>query len=440
MQVLIAAIGTTGDVLPFIAAGAELRRRGHEVTLAAPAPFEAAARRSGLDFEAVISAHEYELVFSDPSLWRPLIGARRMFKALPLGLDRIYGFVEKRAEGRRPVLVASTLAIGARLAFEALGGHLVTVHLSPMAFQTRHDPVRMPGFPTPRWLPEKLVWKVQIGADRLVIDPVALPSLNAVRERLELKRVKRLRHWWNSPQKVVAMFPPWFQAAQADWPAQSVQFDFPAASEFGGETEGVDPALAAFLDAGDPPVVVTFGSTRRRTEALYAAAVQACADIGRRCLVLSRAPVVVPARAAASTFVAPYAPLGAVLGRAAALVHHGGVGTTAHAFAAGAPQIVAPLAFDQFDHAARVARLGCGLWLRSGPLERRRLAAALRVALSSPEIARRCAETAAACEGADAVARLCDEIEATAAGPARKPRPRLPPYPYGLAAQHVFGA
>ncbi|MFD1330909.1 glycosyltransferase, partial [Methylopila musalis] len=374
MRVLIAAVGTIGDVLPFVALGLALERRGHEATLLAPAPFEALIRRAGLAFEPLLSEADYTASFGDPATWRPLLGARRLFAALPLTLDPVFRAAERLStDGARPVIVASTLAIGGRLAFEALGGHLVTAHLSPSALQSRHDAPRLPGLPLPKRLPPGLKWWLQLGADEHMIDPVALPRLNAVRERLGLGRVNRLRHWWNSPQAVAALFPDWFQAPQPDWPARTVQLSFPRVGHFGSDADAPDAALEAFLDGGEPPVVVTFGSTRRRTEALYQAAMIACAKAGRRCLALSRTALDIPEPAAGSTFVAPYAPLERVLPKARAVIHHGGVGTTAQAFAVGLPQIVAPLAFDQFDHAARVAALGCGLWFRPGPLERARL-------------------------------------------------------------------
>jgi rhamnosyltransferase subunit B len=60
-----------------------------------------------------------------------------------------------------------------------------------------------------------------------------------------------------------------------------------------------------------------------------------------------------------------YVPLSILLPRTKALVHHGGIGTASQAFAAGIPQLITPFAHDQFDNAARVARLGCGFQMDS---------------------------------------------------------------------------
>jgi rhamnosyltransferase subunit B len=81
-----------------------------------------------------------------------------------------------------------------------------------------------------------------------------------------------------------------------------------------------------------------------------------------------------------------FLPFGTLLPRCAALVHHGGVGSTAEALRAGIPQLIVPLAFDQFDNAARVESLGVGMSLPSRRLTAARLAKKLQQLLSSSSI------------------------------------------------------
>lgn len=78
-DVALVAVGTHGDVLPFIALGHELLKRGHGVSLAAPAPFEAMARRAGLAFQPLGTVADYEAVIRQPDLWHPQQGFRPMF-------------------------------------------------------------------------------------------------------------------------------------------------------------------------------------------------------------------------------------------------------------------------------------------------------------------------------------------------------------------------
>jgi len=116
-----------------------------------------------------------------------------------------------------------------------------------------------------------------------------------------------------------------------------------------------------------------------------------------------------------------HVPLRGLLARAAAIVHHGGVGTTAEAMRAGLPQVLVPFAHDQFDNAARVEALGVGRSIgaarASGPI----LASALAALLSSRPVAERCAAVAAQLAKAPDIDALCEAIER--AGSARRTPP-----------------
>jgi rhamnosyltransferase subunit B len=108
-----------------------------------------------------------------------------------------------------------------------------------------------------------------------------------------------------------------------------------------------------------------------------------------------------PAALPAHMLHVPFLPFSEIFPYCAAIVHHGGVGTTAEALAAGSPQLILPLGFDQLDNGVRVKKLGVGLHTRSkhgfvahrGPIASRHIreiSEALRRILS-PEFRERCA-------------------------------------------------
>jgi UDP:flavonoid glycosyltransferase YjiC (YdhE family) len=107
----------------------------------------------------------------------------------------------------------------------------------------------------------------------------------------------------------------------------------------------------------------------------------------------------------------PYAPFSELLPRCAALVHHGGIGTTAQALAAGCPQVVMPWSHDQPDNGARVERLGVGRVITPKRYEARGVARVLEELVGSGEVARKCAEVAGRFVGVDAIGRVCEEVE-----------------------------
>lgn len=413
-RVLLTPVGSHGDVLPFLGLGRALAARGHEVVLVTAAPFAGAAARAGLGFRATISAEEYDQITQDPGMWDARRGLALVLGILGEGARVLHAALEDLHAPGRTVVVGHTIAWGARLFEERHGLPSLTVHLAPSAIRTAHEVVVAPGVALtswPVWTKRALWWLL----DRLVIDRHACPGLNAVRRELGLPPVRRpFRAWLNSPQGVLCLFPAWFGAPCPDWPAPVTQAGFPLSEDAGDEPAG--PALEAFLAGGPPPVVVTPGSANRHARRLFEDALAACGRLGRRALLLSRYAEHVPAPLPAWAHHAPWAPLGQVLPRAAALVHHGGVGTLAQAFAAGVPQLVVPFGFDQPDNATRVARLGVGGWAKPG--DRRRLEARLGAALADPAVAAACArwrgETEEGAGGRAALERAADAVEAVA--------------------------
>ena len=409
MRVLIIAFGSHGDVLPMIAIGADLVRRGHKATLASAEPFGEMARRCGLEFESLFTSEQYREALEQPNLWRPLRGARRLFELAPLAIRPAFDFVARNRRPGREIVVATSLSLGARVAHDKFHPPFVTVHMSPMMVQSRFDPPRLPGVPPFGWLPPQMNWNFQLGVDERFIDPAVTPVLNAFRAEIGLPPVKRLRHWFNAPRRVLLMFPDWFSPPRPDWPEQARQCGFPRPDL---SNSAPDIALDAFLEGGAAPVFVTFGTAMRHGADLYRATVAACAKLGLRCVVASPEPLDLPGGPGEGVLAIRSAPLARTLPRCAAIVHHGGVGTCAEAFAAGTPQIVVPLAFDQFDNADRVRRLGCGTSISRLTFGQIRAARALASVTSSGPIKARCAEVAGRFEGQDPVAAAADHIEA----------------------------
>jgi rhamnosyltransferase subunit B len=109
-------------------------------------------------------------------------------------------------------------------------------------------------------------------------------------------------------------------------------------------------------------------------------------------------------------------PFGELLPRARAIVHHGGIGTAARALKAGIPQLVLPRAYDQFDNAQRLERLGVAAVLSQSAQTATAMARALARLLASESVATRCRECAQRLQESAAVERGCDLIEALLPG------------------------
>lgn len=412
-RVIVVAIGSAGDVFPLAALAQRLAQRGHDVVLMAGELYEELAQRLGIAFEPIRTTQQAEnhaMSRQDPHkaltlMWHRISQANRT----------VYAAIERLQQPGRTILVGSTFALGTRLAQEKLGLPLATVHLAPACFLSAIDPPAFKLFRLPKWLPVSLRAATWRFLERKVIDPIGGPELNRFRAELGLPAVQHIMgEWVHSPQLVLGLFEPWLAAPQADWPAHTQLTGFPRFDEVGPVE--ADPALGAFVAAGDAPIVFVTGSAMREARPFFANAVETCRLMGRRGVLLTRHANQVPEALPPFVHHALYEPLSTLLPRAAALVSHGGIGTVSQALAAGVPQLVLPYAHDQYDNAQRVKQLGVG-GIASPKQSPASLARQLQALLDSTDVQQACARwrDALAAPGSrptDALDRACERIEA----------------------------
>jgi UDP:flavonoid glycosyltransferase YjiC (YdhE family) len=202
-----------------------------------------------------------------------------------------------------------------------------------------------------------------------------------------------------------------FALKQPDWPRQTVVSGFPFFDE--GEEAVASPELVRFLDAGPPPVVFTLGSSGMLGgEAFYEYGAAAAKMLGcRAVLIVGKDWANRPASLPEDVMAFDYAAFFELFPRAAAIVHPGGIGTTGLAMRSGRPMIVVPYAHDQFDNAARVARLGIARTILRRRYTPTRVAAELRQLLGNRMYADRTLGIRQRLRQEDGVRAACDALE-----------------------------
>lgn len=411
-EVFLAPMGSAGDVHPYAGVGRELARRGHRVHLIANSYFEPVARRAGLEFISAGSNEEYLSVIGNPELWEPRKSYRLMFEKMLDAMVTTYQLVAGRLKSSRAVVVAPSANFGARVTQEKLGVPLVSMNVEINIFRSAEE---WPGREVPASWARAIVpvrRAIMAAMDRWFFDPSLAPRINAFRAELGLDNPVRqvMRAWLHSPQCVIGLFPEWFSGRYADWPPNLHLTGFPLFDDPGARP--IDPADERFLSEGAPPIVFTFGSAMRAARGLFETAVEACRRLERRGVLLTEFADQVPAGLPGSVRHISYAPLSVLLPKAAALVHHGGVGTTAQGLRAGVPQLVTPMIFDQPYNAVRLRRLGVGKSIPPPQFKPEAVAAALRELLGSSGVAGRCRDAARHfAAGADPVKKTGDLIE-----------------------------
>lgn len=295
---------------------------------------------------------------------------------------------------------------------------VVAAYLAPSNLRTCHDPLNIGALSVPRWVPmswRRALWQF---VEKGWIDPVALAHLNAVRTPLGLSAVRSfLTHITEAPDLSVSLFPSWFAPVAPDWPRPLVEGDFQL---FETNTQhGFSAELSTFLAAGEKPLVFTPGTGNLHAAEFFACALSAINKLGRRAIFLTKEQGQVPSSIPQSVLWQPYVPLAALLPHAAALVHHGGIGTTAEALRSGTPQLIAPFAWDQFDNGARIASLGVGMVIPAKGLQARKLARSLQILCDSESIRAQCSQLASRFTPPHDPVALCIEVERLASGNVR---------------------
>lgn len=410
---ILAAVGTDGDVYPFLSLGLELRKRGLRVTLATHEHFAPHASDGGLEFRRLVSAAETEQLLAQRDFWHPLKSGLVLARWGARLVPRQYEVLRELSASPDAFLVAGTGVLAARVAQEQSGVPLVGVILQPWVVPSLcATPVMMGGLTLPHWAPRplgRLYFRLidQIGSCLVGTE------LKKLRASLGLPPIRRMFQWWFSPELVLGLFPDWYGMPQADWPPQIRLAGFPLHD--GRPTSGLPEDLRRFLEAGKSVVAFTFGTGMRHAASLFQTALEVCRRLDWRAVLLtsfrSQLPAVLPAYARH----VEYAPFQELFPLCAAVVHHGGIGTVAKALATGTPQLILPFAFDQMDNALRVKRLGAGDWLKPRQRDADRVAAALAglVDRQSVTSARLVAERCRCRSGLDCAADLIESFLST---------------------------
>lgn len=416
LRALITAFGSHGDVLPFVALGQALQRRGVDVVLQTNPFFADLVTRAGLTLLPAGTVDDYRRFFNQPVEGDP----RRAMAQVAAQLMDILPITH--ADARQQVWPGRTVAIGGSLGFvhrllaDTEGLPCATLHLAPSVFRSQVDPpLLVPGMAAWRGVAgprlNRLMWWLM---DRSWNDRHFTGPFNAVRRQLGLPPVQRvLGDWLHQVDVLLALFPAWFAPPPPDWPAHLQLPGF--ALQDGSQGDGLPPAVAAFVDQGPPPVVFAPGTANGMAQDFFRSSVQACVQGGLRGLFVTHFAHQLPMPLPAGLMHADYVPFGALLPRAAAFVHHGGIGTVQQALRAGVPQLVRPVAYDQFDNADRVRRLGAGRVLLPRHYTADAVASALRSLVSDASMRLGCqalatrvgAQADALQAAADAVLAVC---------------------------------
>lgn len=410
MNFLLISLGSRGDINPFISLALALKKRGHNATIITSEAYEKLITNLGLPFISCGSAEEYDEVIRHPNLYDPK-KVFFLFEKIVLGPMPLLYRILAEFDPKNTILVATSLMLGARMAHEKCKLPLVTICLQPQVFWSAEKPsVFSTGNRALQRLPFFLRRFFCALIDRYLIDRVLSLHINQFRTELGLPKIHHsLSRWSHSPQKIIGCFPDWFAQPAADWPANLELTGFVHYDE--NPDESLSPKILNFLSAGEAPLIFTYGTFVTQGNHFFKTSLEAARKLGRRSIILTQHPEQLPRLDAKNEMIVSYVPLKKLLPHAAAIVHHGGIGTISQSLAAALPQLIVPMSFDQPDNAFRLEKLGVSTTIPSKKYSVNRAARALQKLLNSHEIKSQCLHYSKKIDFHQAEQRLCKVIE-----------------------------
>jgi vancomycin aglycone glucosyltransferase len=337
MRILLSTIGSRGDVQPMVALALYLRELGHDSRLCAPPGFEELLATYGLAFSPV--GHD------------PRLGPRKVPGGPAGTAARQFAAIREAAADCDVIVGCAAMQIAGRSIAELSGIPYFYATYAPVALpSTHHPPPPVFGPPRPEGAGNGRLWELN---NRWWNDTWR-DGLNAARAGIGLEPVDDVHGHVITDRPLLAADP-----TLAPWPSPSELAVAQTGAWLMPDRRRLSAQVEAFLDAGEPPILFGFGSMLA-PGASGSTVLAAARAVGYRAIVLRGWGDLAPSDGYPDWLSVGETNLQAMLGRVAAVVHHGGSGTTTQAMHAGTPQVVVPHSYDQPYHAQRVAALGIG--------------------------------------------------------------------------------
>jgi len=372
VTILLSTFGSLGDIHPYLALALEAKARGHRPIFATSARYRSKIEAQGIELRAVAPD------LPDESDFAPLAkrvmdtrdGSRFLFEEL-LGpsIAQQYNDLLVASEDADCILTHPA-ALAGPLVARTLGKRWISSVLAPISLWSRRDPAVPPTHPQLDWLRAfgPLWGTFQVGMGHYVTRSWTRAVEMFQREQGLERGGHPLFEGQFSPHGTLALFSRHFAAPQSDWPRGTLATGFCFYDAQGHTPPKDEGDWRAWMQEGEAPVVWTLGSSAVHDAGdFYSQGARECLEEGRRALLVAGENVeqLKLKEWGNEVLALPYAPYSQVFPLAAAVVHQGGVGTTAQALRAGVPQIIFPFAHDQPDNAGRITRLGVGFEFKS---------------------------------------------------------------------------
>lgn len=421
-NIILASIGSLGDLHPFIALAHELRSRGHAITLAVAEDQVEKVQSAGLHAKSILPSNDVmnrELGMTGEDVTRAIMDdinfvvENVMLKNLGFGVAAL-----DEIAGESDAIVGTIMTLPAAIVSEKRSIPYVSAVLQPMTLPTVYDAPRIPEYwmlASPEFGAIGRVWnRMWMPIIRLEMKRRFAKPINAVRMQHGLDKFKRapLLDVEVDPIATLAMYSAQLAPLQPDHPENSHQTGFALFDSQSGDEKPLDAELQNFLNQGTPPLVFSLGSFAVNLPGdFYDVSYQIAEQLGERAVLLTG--VSSHLTSTSNILVREYAPYSQLFPKSKLVVHHGGVGTTGQAMYAGVPQLIIPHLGDQWDNGSRIQSLRLGETLPSKEYNVEAAEKLIRDLLSDQSLADRARSVAKVMNLENGAKSAADVIEAT---------------------------
>ena len=414
-RIIFSAIGTKGDIHPMLGLATKLAERGYDVAFLSNDYFKPIIEAAGIAFVSVGTLEQYRSGHSNSGIWKQDAQAIANLAQecwIPSVLPA-FSYVSKAYEQDKEIVVVTLFSDnGAAIAAELLGIPIIMLYLSPSAVPSDH--LSLP-YGVTHGRVKKFIHRA-LSYARKIFNPIAVLTLRRSNYSRFITNFRQSHGLLPSKERKkngqnafldIAFFPEWFAARASDWPTKLSFLGFPLFDTIETPARSL---VDAFIDEKGAPILFFTGTGVDDVEAVFRAGREICEH-------LSLPGIFIGGSNGARLLVGnenclhlPYVDFEHTLPKCKAIVHHGGIGTTAQAIRAGLPQIIRPLSFDQPDNASRIYSMGIGYCIPPAIFNAKKVSILLCEMLNNASLKDRISSFAISIAQNDALSRACDLI------------------------------
>lgn len=358
-HIVIYAMGTGGDIDPMIALGIELTRRDYRVSFLSNDYFQCRILAAGLEFVSVGTLEQYHQGNS-VSAWESRNHTDNFEFYHAPAFEPAFEYVKKLA-GSKALILSLGEENGAAVAAEKFGLPFVKMLLSPNIIFSAYSPPAPMKWVIPSSIPRFIV-RFLLRRNRKTRFKVFCRMQHTQAYLTTRKRLLCPLKFETESRAIlqIGFFPEWFGMPAQDWPTNLKLVGFPLQNRASSICRN---EFDTFIERHGAPLIFTSGTGVKDVVELFTEGRKICEQLQIPGVFVGGTDAEKILQGCSLCMHLNYIDFEYALSKARAIIHHGGMGTTAQAIKAGIPQLIRPIKYDQPDNADRIYTLGLGTYV-----------------------------------------------------------------------------